>query len=157
MTENERIVAWNKERNLIKTPAELNPCRELSFIQEELIEIITNTSSEEARLLATAIVSAIAIGESVKLVNLLRDFSSNYAEPNPRIEDEVLLDGLADIKVFATGTMAKAGYDPDKVMDETLKEIESRTGTMIDGKFVKDKSPEVTRNWYTANYRNARI
>jgi predicted HAD superfamily Cof-like phosphohydrolase len=51
---------------------------------------------------------------------------------------EEIVDAFADIIVFSTGAIIKNGYDPEKVMDEVLKEIESRTGKIIDGKFVKD-------------------
>jgi len=56
---------------------------------------------------------------------------------------EEIVDAFADIIVFATGSIVKLGYDPEKVMDEVLKEIESRTGKMIDGKFVKDLNVEM--------------
>jgi predicted HAD superfamily Cof-like phosphohydrolase len=63
------------------------------------------------------------------------------------IEDQ--LDALADVIVFAVGAMVKLKANPNCVMDETLKEIESRTGEIIDGKFVKD----LTGTEYTANYK----
>ena len=67
---------------------------------------------------------------------------------NENQNKEEIVDAFADIIVFATGAIAKLGYDPEKVMDEVLKEIESRTGKMIDGKFVKDPSPKM----YKANF-----
>ena len=54
------------------------------------------------------------------------------------------IDAMADIIVFAYGEMAKYGYDGDKVMDEVIKEISSRTGAYNPEtkKWQKDKSPE---------------
>jgi hypothetical protein len=64
---------------------------------------------------------------------------------------------MGDIIVFATGAIRKIGYDPDIAMDEVLKEIESRVGSVIDGKFTKDKSPEAVANWYKADFKKAKI
>ncbi|MCD5383113.1 hypothetical protein LR002_03245, partial [Candidatus Gracilibacteria bacterium] len=69
---------------------------------------------------------------------------------------EQVVDAAADIIVFATGLIAKMGYDPDVVMDEVLKEIESRKGEIIDGKFVKFKDEEAKKNWYKADFLKAK-
>jgi hypothetical protein len=45
---------------------------------------------------------------------------------------------MADIIVFASGAIAKSGYNPSLVMEEVYKEINSRKGTLVEGKFVKD-------------------
>ena len=56
------------------------------------------------------------------------------------IEDNV--DGFADIIVYATGAIMKMGYNPDEIMDEVLKHIESRKGSYNHSinKWVKKKS-----------------
>ncbi len=112
----QKLVMWNKERNLLALG--FNHEKEASFIVEELLESTGAYDSVSARERALAIAKDI-VGEST---------------PEP----EVALDAWADIIVFATGAIAKLGYDPSKVMDEVYKEINSRTGKMIDGKFVKD-------------------
>lgn len=61
---------------------------------------------------------------------------------------EEIVDAFADIIVFSTGAIIKNGYNPEKVMDEVLKEIESRSGKIIDGKFVKDLNVKT----YKANF-----
>jgi len=55
-------------------------------------------------------------------------------------EDEI--DAFADIIVYATGAIWKAGYDPEKIMEEVLKHIESRKGCWDEkiGKWVKEPS-----------------
>ena len=68
---------------------------------------------------------------------------------------EQVIDAAADIIVFATGLIWKMWYNPDIVMDEVLKEIESRKWKIIDWKFVKDKSEDAVKNWYKADFSKA--
>ena len=51
------------------------------------------------------------------------------------------------------------GFDFQIAMDETIKEISSRTGTYDEKakKWVKDESDEAKAKWYQANYELARI
>ena len=69
------------------------------------------------------------------------------------------IDAMADIIVFAYGEIAKYGYDGDKVMDEVIKEINSRTGSYNPEtkKWQKDKSPEAQARWYTADFTNCKL
>jgi predicted HAD superfamily Cof-like phosphohydrolase len=62
------------------------------------------------------------------------------------------VDGFADIIVFSVGAIIKMGYEPKCVLAETLKEINSRTGKIIDGKFIKDTSEEAKKRWYKADH-----
>ena len=114
-----RIVKWNEERLLDKQ--EFNLKTETTNIIEELIEAQSKfIDSEKARQLANQIYGFINIQEEKKT--------------------EEIVDAFADIIVYAIGSILKLGYNPIDVMDEVLKEIESRTGTIIDGKFIKDKN-----------------
>ncbi|MCI5051311.1 MAG: hypothetical protein MRY57_03310 [Candidatus Pacebacteria bacterium] len=112
----EKIVAWNQERGLIEKG--FNHEKEASFIIEELLESTGVIESEEAR------------EES-------EEISEKVITHTP-LDKTIIVDALADIIVYATGGIAKLGYNPSKVMDEVYKEINSRTGKLIDGKFVKD-------------------
>jgi len=132
----QRIVNWNKERNLIKTPEDLNLKNEASFIIEEILEMTSDLKSDEANENARKIVEEI--------------ISDNY-----KPSQEQIVDAAWDIIVFATWIIAKAWYNPDIVMEEILKEIESRKWKIIDWKFVKDKSPEAQKNWYKADFSKA--
>lgn len=69
------------------------------------------------------------------------------------------IDAMADIIVFAYGEMAKYGYDGDKVMDEVIKEISSRTGAYDPEtkKWQKDKSEAAKAKWYTANFTTCKL
>ena len=73
--------------------------------------------------------------------------------------DDGRIDAMADIIVFAYGEMAKYGYHGDKVMDEVIKEISSRTGAYDPAtkKWQKDKSPEAQAKWYTADFSNCKL
>lgn len=64
-----------------------------------------------------------------------------------------MIDALDDIKVVATGTICKLGFDPDRTMDETLKEIEDRTGVInpVTGKWQK----KLRGDEYKADYGKA--
>lgn len=124
----QKIVDWNDERGLIERGFHFK--NEVSFITEELLESTGKYDSisgrEEALRLADEIVGEI--------------------DP----EAEKVVDAMADIIVFATGAIAKLGYDPTKVMDEVYKEINSRTGQLVDGKFVKNKEAVLYQADFTA-------
>jgi len=69
------------------------------------------------------------------------------------------IDSLADISVFVQVEMAKMGYHPDKVLEETYKEINSRTGAWSekDQKWKKFKTPEAVAKWVKADYSKCKI
>ncbi len=92
--------------------------KETSFIIEELLESTGHYDSVAAR------------GKALELaVEITKETNSS---------PEQIVDAFADIIVFATGAITKLNYDPSKVMEEVYKEVNSRTGSIIDGKFVKD-------------------
>jgi predicted HAD superfamily Cof-like phosphohydrolase len=122
----DKIVAWNTERGLIEKG--FNHQKEVSFIIEELLESTGNYDSITAREKATEIA-----------LEITRDAQH---------EPEQIIDALFDTIIFATGAIVKLGYNPSDVMNEGFKEINSRTGTMVDGKFVKD--PNAAK--YTADF-----
>lgn len=76
-------------------------------------------------------------------------------QKTPTLEDTV--DAHCDKIVFNTGAILKLGFDPVCALQETLKEISSRTGSIVNGKFQKDKSPEAVAKWYKANYKKCLI
>ena len=120
MTILKKIVEWNNERGLIEKG--FNHSKEVSFIIEELLESTGKYDSLSAREKSELISKDIVV--------------------NGDVDKEKIIDAFGDIIVFATGAIAKVGYDPDKVMDEVFKEIDSRKGKLIDGKFVKDQDVE---------------
>ncbi len=84
------------------------------------------------------------------------DFSSDEAW-NEVQTTETLVDAFCDIQVFAGGEVGKLGYHNEVALEETYREIESRTGEIIDGKFIKDKSMEAQTLWIKADYTKAKI
>lgn len=126
-----RIVEWNNERGLIVRG--FDHAREVSYIIEELLESTGKFSSQSGRDLAKRL--------AAKLVKL------GTAKP------EQMVDALGDIIVFAAGAIAKLGYDPSKVMEEVYREINSRKGRLVDGKFVTDTSVPT----YTADFSTCKL
>lgn len=131
MTFFEKIKAWNEERGLPDLPFDHK--KQVSFIIEELLESTGNYDSLSARDKATEMAKEIT-----------QDAQHN---------DEAIVDAFGDIIVFSIGVLLNLGYDPDKAMEEVYKEINSRTGTVVDGKFIKD--PDAER--YYADFSDCKI
>lgn len=68
------------------------------------------------------------------------------------------VDALSDIIVFCSTELLKMGYDPEKVVKETYREIQSRRGSWnSEGtKWVKDESPEAKASWIKSDYTNCK-
>lgn len=64
-------------------------------------------------------------------------------------------DALCDIITFATGGLMKDGHSPLLAIEQCGKEINSRVGSMVDGKFEKDLSK--SKDWYKADYSNSKV
>lgn len=69
------------------------------------------------------------------------------------------IDALCDVIVFAVNAMRIRGYNPNIAMEETIKEISSRTGAFNPetGKWEKFKTEEAKALWYAANYDKAKL
>lgn len=76
-----------------------------------------------------------------------------YAKPT--VIDQI--NAFNDIQVFAFGEPLKMGYSPILCLEESTREISTRVGEVINGKFVKDTSDEAKANWYTPDYSKAKI
>lgn len=70
-------------------------------------------------------------------------------------DDQV--DAYVDIVVFAIGAILKLGYEPELALQEGAKEINSRRGEMVNGKFEKDLSDEAKALWYKADYSKCKL
>ena len=73
------------------------------------------------------------------------------------ISDDIIIDSFGDMSVFASGAILKKGYDPIKVLREIAKEINSRKGEIIEGKFTKCKTEECKSKWYKANFNKCKL
>lgn len=94
--------------------------------------------------------------KDIVLLDFKRDLltSKGIVFSEPTVEDQV--DAFCDIQVFADGEVGKLGYDNEKCMSEVAREINSRTGEIIDGKFTKYKTPEAIAKWYKADFSNCK-
>lgn len=94
-----------------------------------------------------------AIAEYKMLEEELNEFLTAHAENN----EYEMLDALCDLIVFAVGGIYKLGYAPAAALQETVKEILSRKGTLdtVSGKWQKDKHQDPS-TLYKANYAVAK-
>lgn len=85
-------------------------------------------------------------------ISMIVEELGEFLDAGENVEGRI--DAMADIIVFAYGEIAKYGYDGDKVMDEVIKEISSRTGSYNEEakKWLKDKSSEAQSRWYKADF-----
>ena len=79
-----------------------------------------------------------------------------YADAMKLSDENEAIDAIADSMVFDATELVKMGYDIEKVLNEVLLVVESRTGVWDDynNKFQKDKSPEAQARWYKPDYIN---
>lgn len=128
----EQVIKWQKDRNLDKMPYYHGD--ECKNIIEEVCETFGFN-----RLYADEIMKKIYDDE-------IQHFCTK--------DDKV--DAYFDICVYAIGAMMKLGYDPIKVFEEGLKEINERTGAYDAqvGKWVKQPKKQ---NAYKADYSRARL
>lgn len=137
------IMKFQTDRNLHKQ--EYNYLNEFKNIFEELLEAIGYDIPKEGR-------EGFFLGVNI----LLKEYIQQCEEQNliskkePTEHDKV--DAFGDIIVFSIGALMKLGYHPEKVLSEVSKEINSRVGSMQNGKFEKDLSEEAKSNWHKANF-----
>ena len=87
------------------------------------------------------------IDRNLKQFNPLSEYKMVLSETTEFLDAIILddeyeqVDAMADTIVFAVGALFKMGYDPTKVLTETLKEINSREGSLdVDtGKWEKNR------------------
>jgi predicted HAD superfamily Cof-like phosphohydrolase len=71
-----------------------------------------------------------------------------------RTNNDGKVDALNDIIVFCIGGIMKLGYNPECTLNEVAKHINSRVGSIINGKFEKDMSKK--HLWYEVNYERCK-
>jgi hypothetical protein len=79
-------------------------------------------------------------GKRAELMILIEEFFNDLIQKLglKKIDKDLPVDGYLDIIVFSIGAVMKLGYKPECALNEVAKEINSRTGKIIDGKFIKD-------------------
>jgi len=124
----DEIKVFNEVNGLLESNS-FNIKVEVINILEELLEL---TNIAEPRELASEIYE--------------KYFKNNLKED---IEEKEIVDAFADINVFSIGAMLKLKYEPNCVLKEVSKHINSRKGMLIDGKFVKDKKHKMYETDFT--------
>lgn len=138
----EEIERFQRDRGL--DTAKYNSVNEHTNIIEELLESISfDVPKNNRRKLSKHINS---------FYNIL-EFDNVIINKDSSKED--IVDAYCDIIVFAIGALMKLGYNPEEALLETSKEINSRAGTIINGKFEKDLSKK--DKWYKADYTKCKI
>ena len=141
-----KIVNWNKERRM--DTIEPTDCSVVYCKLEELFEFLgINKCFKDEK-------------QFKKLVNQYKNYiidEANSLGATATIEEKI--DSLNDDTVFNTGFILRYGYDPTKTLNETVLEIDSRTGDFdeVSQKWIKDRSEQAQSTWYTARYNQCLI
>lgn len=140
----ERVRAWNKEREITEFGQRKNL---VANLLEELTEF-KRAKDENEKIDALCDIAVFSLGLTPVDIDYM-DFSEllptrtskDFAEMIGTFDKTDCLAIVIDIVKLAYKEICKRGYNPILAMDETLKEIESRTGAycLAKGKFVKDK------------------
>ena len=148
MTVLKKLIKFQHDRKLDEMP--YNAINEATNIIEELLEAmggnIPKVKRQELFDLTEQFLTGIldsSISERMKL-------ETNEQRMHERI------DAFGDIIVFSIGAIEKLGYDAEIVLEEVSKEINSRVGKIVDGKFQKSTMGSDVANWYKANFTGAK-
>lgn len=142
------LIRFQTDRGLDKK--EFIAINENANIFEELLESVGLGVPKEARPDLKAELSKF-------ISHLVEEDIAEAPKAEYIITTEDRVDAFCDVITFSTGALLKLGYDPEKAIAECGKEINSRVGSMVDGKFEKDLSDEAKANWYKADYSKAKL
>jgi len=142
------IIKFQKTRELDKMT--FNMANEATNIMEEILEAMGYNVPSVKRI--------DLLNEVIRTLDLL--ITSDIVETSLPFSKENMdyerIDAFGDIIVFAIGAIEKLGYNAEKVLKQISKEINSREGTIIDGKFEKNTSREAIAKWYKADFTKAK-
>ena len=140
------MIRFQTDRGLDKK--EYNIDKEMQLVMEELLEakgIKDDEFKTYSKLMVRRLNNVVAL--------VISEEPERYVKPSEH--DEV--DAFCDAMEFLSGALLKRGYNPIIALEEMGKQINSRTGTFIDGKFEKDRSPEAKAKEYQADFNKARL
>lgn len=140
------MIRFQTDRGLDKK--EYNIDNEVQLVMEELLEAYGVKDKKDKEYSKAMVKSLKVLVESIRLYE--PDF---YEEPTEH--DEV--DAFCDAMEFLSGAILKRGYNPIISLAEMAKQINSRTGKFINGKFEKDRSPEAKAKEYQADFTKAKL
>ena len=141
-----KLAVFQTDRDLHKQTFE--PMNEATNIVEEVLEsLLYDVPREQRANLKEEFIEFIMLLEKKGIVSSV---ARNGVTDEHR--EHLRVDSYFDMMTFSVGALMKLGYNPIGVVDEGSKEINSRVGSIIDGKFQKDLSHEAVADWYDANY-----
>ena len=160
-----KLTQWMDERSL-----DINGQRKgfVSNIQEEMTEYFT-AKDDNQRIDALCDITVFCVNamkaydkEPIKEPETVTNIISSVTlgkQLDQITQNKFSKDSLENMIDICYTLATEMGYDFKKAMDETIKEISSRTGAFDESlnKWVKDSSDEAKAKWYTANYDLTRL
>lgn len=147
------IVRFQTERQLDQQPYdELN---EATNITEEVLEsLLYDVPKHERENLRYEVILLIQKLKSSNVISLLPSAQKDTIEKC----NDLKADAFFDMITFAVGALLKLGYSPERVIEEGSKEINSRKGEIVNGKFTKYTEGEKGYvKPYVANYSTCKL
>ena len=160
-----KLTQWMNERSL-----DINGQRKgfVSNIQEEMVEYFS-AKDDNQRIDALCDIAVFCINAMKAYDKEHIKEPENVANVIPSVtlgkqldqitQNKFSKDSLESMIDICYTLATEMGYDFKAAMDETIKEISSRTGSFDESlnKWIKDTSREAKAKWYQANYELARI
>ena len=160
-----KLTQWMDERNL-----DINGQRKgfVSNIQEEMVEYFS-AKDDNQRIDALCDITVFCVNamkaydkEHIKEPETVTNIISSVTlgkQLDQITQNKFSKDSLENMIDICYTLVTEMGYDFKKAMDETIKEISSRTGSFDESlnKWIKDTSDEARKKWYKANYDLARL
>ena len=160
-----KLTQWMDERSL-----DINGQRKgfVSNIQEEMVEYFS-AKDDNQRIDALCDIAVFCVNamkkyqkESIKEPETVTNIISSVTlgkQLDQITQNKFSKDSLENMIDICYKLATEMGYDFKKAMDETIKEISSRTGSFDENanKWIKDTSKEAKAKWYQANYELARL
>lgn len=140
------MIRFQTDRGLDKKEFSID--NELQLVMEELLEAKGVKDKKDKEYSKAMVKSLNVLVEAVRLYE--PDF---YVEPTEHDE----IDAFADAMEYLTGAILKKGYNPIIALEEMSKQINSRIGKFVDGKFEKDRSIEAKAKEYQADFTKAKL
>ena len=160
-----KLTQWMDERSL-----DINGQRKgfVSNIQEEMVEYFSaKDDNEKIDALCDIVVFCInamkkyqkeSIKEPESVANVIPSVTLGK-QLDQITQNKFSKDSLENMIDICYTLATEMGYDFKAAMNETIKEISSRTGSFDESlnKWIKDTSQEAKAKWYQADYEKARL
>jgi hypothetical protein len=167
-----KLATWARERRISEQTSDRNGF--CANIMEEMYEYQKGIDSGNEHEVVDSLADMIVFSEVEMLKFGLNpdevtssktdysDFKSDMIIAIGKWLDETVpekVEAMADIVAICKHELEDGGYNPEKVLNETFKEIDSRTGEWNDEakKWLKYKTPEAMALWYKADYSDCKL